>query len=104
VATTLRIYAQEWDAARRSGEPRARSDRLYGNAMETTGRSGQKQTDTESRASAADLRVIRDAASQLEAAGQTYKTGALPAELLRPEGRVYWCFQLRNHAAGEEAQ
>jgi hypothetical protein len=39
-ATTLRIYAHEWDALARSDERRSRLDRLYGNTMETTGRSG----------------------------------------------------------------
>jgi hypothetical protein len=62
VAITLHIYAHEWDAARRSDERRSRSDRLYGNAMETTGRNRRKQTDAQSAADVPDLRVIRDVA------------------------------------------
>jgi integrase len=62
VATTLSIYAHEWDAARRSDERRARLDRLYGNAMETTGRSRRQQTDGQTRADTPELRVISDAA------------------------------------------
>jgi len=56
VATTMRIYAHAFDAARRSDERRSRLDRLYGNAMETTGRNRLKQTSGRSDADVRDLR------------------------------------------------
>jgi integrase len=43
VATTQRIYIHEFDAANRSDERRAKLAALYGNAMETSGRSKAKQ-------------------------------------------------------------
>jgi integrase len=61
IATTLRTYVHAFDVARRSDERRARLDRLYGNAMETTGRSRPKQTEGRTGANAPDLRVVSDA-------------------------------------------
>lgn len=62
IATTQRTYVHAFDVARRSDERRGRLDRLYGNGMETTERSRQKQTEGRSRADAPDLRVVSDAA------------------------------------------
>jgi integrase len=61
-AITQRIYVHAFDAANRSDERRERLDRLYGNAVETTGRSKRKQTEGGSGTDAADLRIISDAA------------------------------------------
>jgi hypothetical protein len=59
----MRIYAHAFDAANRSDERRAKLAALYGgNAMETTRRSRQKQTDGQSRANVPELRVTSDAA------------------------------------------
>jgi integrase len=62
IATTQRTYVHAFDVARRSDERRARLDRLYGNAMETTGRSRRKQSEGRSPAHAPDLRIVSDAA------------------------------------------
>jgi integrase len=62
IATTQRTYVHAFDVARRSDERRSRLDRLYGNSMETTGRSRRKQTKSRSRADDPDLRVVRNAA------------------------------------------
>jgi integrase len=61
-AITQRTYVHAFDAVRRSDERRSRLDRLYGNAMETTGRGKRKQSKSRSNAKAPDLLVMRDAA------------------------------------------
>jgi hypothetical protein len=54
-------YVQAFDAARRSEERRSKLDPLYGNGMETAGRSRQKQTEAPNREDAPDLRVVSEA-------------------------------------------
>jgi Phage integrase family len=61
-AITQRTYVHAFDAVRRRDERRARLNRLYGNAVETTERSRRKQSKSRSKAKAPDLLVMRDAA------------------------------------------
>ena len=57
VAVTQHEYVHAFDAVRRSDERRSKLDRLYGNGMETAGRSRPRQTEAPNREDAPDLRV-----------------------------------------------
>ncbi len=61
VGVTQHEYVHAFDAARRSEERRSKLDRLYGNGMETAGRSRPKQTEAPNREDAPDLRVVNEA-------------------------------------------
>ena len=66
VATTLRVYVHEFDAARRSDDRRKRLNALYGGRMEATmeaaGSSGVQQPSSTSGAEVLDLSAVRSAA------------------------------------------
>lgn len=58
IATTQRVYVHAFDAANRSDERRAVLSRLYGNVMETTGRSSTQQTSPAEIAEGPELQAV----------------------------------------------
>jgi integrase len=72
VATTLRIYAHQWDAARRSSDRRSRLAKLYGPAaveapVEATDGSGRQQADSTGEAKVVRLQANDDEGQQTAA-------------------------------------
>ena len=62
IPTVLKVYAHEYDAARRRGDESDELAALYGSFMEARGSTGPHQTPSATIADVADLQAKRTAA------------------------------------------